>query len=228
MPITSLGDAAAAAGEVLSPEEALPEEMIPDQEAPAVQPSKQELPVADNSLQQEEHAQQQEETPADPPAVQQPVVVSSQANVVPSRIVAEPNGPVQPVRSQTVVKVQSADIESVKSAMRPYPAAVPQQQRKTVEEENPPIMTKLLYQPGHVLPPKDVCPERGEGMKLMILITTAPSHVAQRDAVRSTWGHVAFRRDVGLAFMVGMPKDQRENELVALENLVYGDIIQVF
>ena len=226
---------AEAAAEILSPEEALPEEMVPDQESPAVQPpsaaKQQDLPpVADNSLPQQEHAQQQE-TLVDPVTAQQSAVINSQAESAPSRPVG-PNDPSEPItpaaRSRTVIKVQSADIESVKNSLRPFPAALPQQQAtKSTEEENPSVVTKLLYEPGHVLPPKDVCPEQGEGMKLMILITTAPGHMAQRDAVRSTWGHVAFRRDVGMAFMVGMSNDQRANELVALENLVYGDIIQV-
>lgn len=62
----------------------------------------------------------------------------------------------------------------------------------------------------------------------MILITTAPGHVAQRFAVRSTWGgHAALRLDTGLAFMVGTSKDPNENLLIAQENLIYGDIIQV-
>lgn len=233
--------AAVAAAEIVSPEEALPEEMIPDQESPAVPApvtKPEPPPVAENSLQQQEHAQQQEtenNVSVDISTIQQP---SSAVNF--SRTVVEMNNNVpvdaaeQPsipshIRPRPVGKVQVTDIEIIRNSMRTYPAAPSIQQGggKLRELENPLVETKLLYEPGHIQPPKDVCPDRGEGLKLMILITTAPSHTAQREAVRSTWGHVAFRRDVGMAFMVGTSKDPRENELIAMENFIYGDIIQV-
>ena len=77
------------------------------------------------------------------------------------------------------------------------------------------------------MPPKDICPNQGAGMKLLILVTTAPSHGKQREAVRGTWGHVAFRRDVGFAFMVGTSTNPQDNQAVEAENLIYGDVIQV-
>lgn len=233
--------AAVAAAEIVSPEEALPEEMIPDQESPAVPApvtKPEPPPVAENSLQQQEHAQQQEtenNVSVDISTIQQP---SSAVNF--SRTIVEMNNNVpvdaaeQPsipshIRPRPVGKVQVTDIELIRNSMRTYPAAplIQQGAGKLRELENPLVETKLLYEPGHIQPPKDVCPDRGEGLKLMILITTAPSHTAQREAVRSTWGHVAFRRDVGMAFMVGTSKDPRENELIAMENFIYGDIIQV-
>lgn len=249
---SAISAAAAAAAEILSPEEALPEEMIPDQESPAVQPAvavikadaPMEPPVADNSLQQQEHAQQQESENAVSGDLavfaSQPAVPASAQADNSSRPVDETNTTnnneaaelAAPLLSrQRTVKIQSSDVESVKSSLRAFPAAplavASHRASKLREEENPLVITRQLYEPGHVLPPKDVCPDQGEGMKLMVLITTAPSHTAQREAVRSTWGHVAFRRDVGMAFMVGTSKDPRENELVTLENLIYGDIIQV-
>jgi len=77
------------------------------------------------------------------------------------------------------------------------------------------------------MPFNDVCPKQGEGMKLMILVTSSASHISQRKTVRSTWGSVAFRRDIGLAFMLGISKHSSINEQIERENLLYGDIIQV-
>jgi hypothetical protein len=64
-------------------------------------------------------------------------------------------------------------------------------------------------------------------MKLMILVTSATSRVSRRKTVRSTWGSVAFRQDIGLAFMLGITKNNSINEQIERENLLYGDIIQV-
>jgi hypothetical protein len=77
------------------------------------------------------------------------------------------------------------------------------------------------------MPFNDVCPQQGEGMKLMILVTSATSRVSRRKTVRSTWGSVASRQDIGLAFMLGITKNNSINEQIERENLLYGDIIQV-
>jgi len=83
-----------------------------------------------------------------------------------------------------------------------------------------------LYGAGHVQPLNDVCPNQGLGMKLLILVTTAPAHAKQREAVRGTWGHVVLRRDVALAFVVGISSNPSDNQAVQAENQLYGDIIQ--
>lgn len=154
----------------------------------------------------------------------------------------QPVKPEEPSMNQTEAvnkeekpaRISSVDIEAIKkpktvgnekpTALKAAPVPAPP---SPPEYENPPVITRTLYVKGHNLPAKDVCPNKGDGLKLMILITTAPSHSAQREAVRSTWGHVAFRRDVGMAFFVGTSKNQQDNQIIAQENLVYGDIIQV-
>lgn len=252
--------AAAAAAEIVSPEEALPEEMMPDQESPAFQPpviktepQQQPSPIPENFLQQQEHAQQQESLKIDEQHQDQ----KSSISVHPSFIPGDNTSPLHSDSSNThadnmsrtllhletkkvpesslpvhsnmrTAKIQNLQIGAFKGAVRMNSVSKEQLQPKVgSEEENLPVLTRSLYQTGHYLPPKDVCPEQGEGMKLMILVTTAPGHAAQRDAVRSTWGHVAFRRDVGMAFMVGTSKNQSENLLIEQENFIYGDIIQV-
>jgi hypothetical protein len=77
------------------------------------------------------------------------------------------------------------------------------------------------------MPLNDVCPKQGEGLKLMILVMSAPKHMSQRITIRSTWGSVAFRRDVSLAFMIGISKSKIINEKIEQENRLYGDVIQV-
>lgn len=241
------------AGEVLSPEEALPEEMAPDQEPPAIAPTqpKPEQPVPDPSH-QEEHAQQQEllervnelrkaavqpmanSVPVDDATKNKPAENMSRAllDVDPPELKVAPPSAAKTAKVQAIVH-----INTVKGVARTATSAATQQQQPQQqqqqqqhiqhEEENPPVVTRMLYQPGHRMPLKNICPNQGYGMKLLILVTTAPGHAKQREAVRGTWGHVAFRRDVGFAFMVGRSKNAQENRLVEEENLVYGDVIQV-
>lgn len=243
------------AGEVLSPEEALPEEMSPDQEPPAIAPTqpKPEQPVPDPSHQQE-HAQQQEllehvseaRKAAVQPAANVPVDEASKnkpaenmsrtlLDVDPREAKAAPLSAAKTAKAPGVVHINTvkgvARTGVTTAAVSQHQQPQPQQQQHVQhvqhEEENPSVVTRSLYQPGHRMPPKNICPNQGYGMKLLILVTTAPGHAKQREAVRGTWGHVAFRRDVGFAFMVGRSKNAQENRLVDEENLIYGDIIQV-
>ncbi|XP_057376217.1 uncharacterized protein LOC130697316 [Daphnia carinata] len=238
------------------PEEMIPDQESPAFQPPVIktEPQQQPSPIPENFPQQQEHAQQQESLKIDeqnlqlkssvsvhPPSiagdnnsVRQPASTNVHSDNMSrtllhleSNKVAEPSLPVH--SNLHTAKIQNAQIESLRGVARMN--LVSQEQPQTQlkvggEEENLPVLTRSLYQAGHYLPPKDVCPEQGEGMKLMILVTTAPGHAAQREAVRSTWGHVAFRRDVGMAFMVGTSKNQSENMLVQQENFIYGDIIQ--
>lgn len=248
--------AAVAAAEIISPDEALPEEMMPDQESPAFQPSviktepqQPPSPIPESFPQQQEHAQQQESLKIDEqhqkslispsfavsdnasPAVHSEASNAHADNMSRTLLHLETKKVASSVSVHSnarTAKIQS--VGAVKGAVRMNSVTQehPQPQPKVgSEEENLPVLTRSLYQAGHYLPPKDVCPEQGEGMKLMILVTTAPGHAAQREAVRSTWGHVAFRRDVGMAFMVGTSKNHSENSLIEQENFIYGDIIQV-
>ena len=99
---------------------------------------------------------------------------------------------------------------------------------KWPEGENPVVVTRSLYVAGHRLGGgRNVCPNYGRGLRMLILVTTAPGHLEQREAVRGTWGKIALRRDIGFAFFVGMATSPKENQLVELENQIYGDIIQV-
>lgn len=51
-----------------------------------------------------------------------------------------------------------------------------------------------------------ICPNDGQDIRLVILISSAPGHFSSRDAIRLTWGHYAQRLDVSIAFIIGKLK----------------------
>lgn len=78
------------------------------------------------------------------------------------------------------------------------------------------IITRDLYESGHVDSP-EICPENGEPVKLLIVITSAPVHREARLAIRQTWGHFGTRRDIAIAFLVGAA-GQTLDDAIAAEN----------
>lgn len=83
-----------------------------------------------------------------------------------------------------------------------------------------------MYEAGHLIPNADLCPDLGEGMKIMILVTSAPNHTDARLAIRQTWGHFNQRRDIGIGFVVAVASQPALNEAIRVEQGVYGDLIQ--
>ncbi|XP_055297470.1 beta-1,3-galactosyltransferase 5-like [Sitodiplosis mosellana] len=60
-----------------------------------------------------------------------------------------------------------------------------------------------LYKPGHLKSNRKLCgSDAGEHMRLLILITSAPSNHDARLAIRQTWGSYASRRDIAIAFVI--------------------------
>ncbi|XP_019872541.1 beta-1,3-galactosyltransferase 5 [Aethina tumida] len=88
------------------------------------------------------------------------------------------------------------------------------------------VPAELIYQAGHVDMSQQVCPELGKNIKLLICITSAPSHESARLAIRETWGHYAIRKDVAIAFMLGSTSDETLNTRLDAEQDLYGDIIR--
>ncbi|KAG7312625.1 hypothetical protein JYU34_000942 [Plutella xylostella] len=89
------------------------------------------------------------------------------------------------------------------------------------------IFTSEVYEAGHSQPHPERCPARGAGLRLLVLVTSAPDHAAAREAVRLTWGHAALRRDIGFAFVLGSLDSRHEAKADAIraEDELYGDII---
>jgi hypothetical protein len=104
------------------------------------------------------------------------------------------------------------------------------------------VITRDLYESGHIDSPS--CPDHGETIKLLIVITSAPPHRDMRLAIRQTWGHFSTRRDIKIVFLVGTSNDdekvhqttfvdftsKRYNSTIQLkiaaENFMYNDIIR--
>lgn len=101
-----------------------------------------------------------------------------------------------------------------------------QQENQTLDKTAQGILTETLYQSGYNIPNVDLCPELGNKLKLVVGIMSAPSHLEARMAIRQTWGHFGQRRDVSLAFMLGMSRVNTINMATFQESQIYGDVIR--
>lgn len=89
------------------------------------------------------------------------------------------------------------------------------------------IRTSDLYESGHSDANNDLCgTDAGERLKLLILITSAPTHTDARMAIRHTWGHYASRRDIAIAFILGATNVQSIEDSLDAESSMYTDIIR--
>ncbi|XP_055617590.1 uncharacterized protein LOC129762973 isoform X2 [Toxorhynchites rutilus septentrionalis] len=91
------------------------------------------------------------------------------------------------------------------------------------------IKTKDIYEKGHFEDPssiKNICPNKGSDINLLILITSAPTHREQRLSIRQSWGHYGIRRDISIGFVLGRTQDQRIEDQLAAENYMYSDLIR--
>ncbi|CAG9568486.1 unnamed protein product [Danaus chrysippus] len=86
------------------------------------------------------------------------------------------------------------------------------------------VLVRDVYEAGHERPHPELCPSLGAKLRLLILVTSAPSHSSARDAVRLTWGHYAARKDIALAFVLGAPPASLRAAVEA-EDALYGDLI---
>ncbi|KAG5890977.1 hypothetical protein JTB14_037963 [Gonioctena quinquepunctata] len=88
------------------------------------------------------------------------------------------------------------------------------------------IAAEIIYEAGHLDLNSQICPNLGKNLKLLIAVTSAPSHEIARLAVRETWGHFAIRKDIAIAFMLGATSNQTLNDKIEKEQEIYGDIIR--
>ncbi|XP_072844007.2 beta-1,3-galactosyltransferase 4 [Pogona vitticeps] len=75
-------------------------------------------------------------------------------------------------------------------------------------------------------PPPEACSPRPPS--LLVLVTSAPEHTAQRQAVRDTWGGVRWARDytVRTFFALGLPPEPSRQAALEREAAGHRDIIQ--
>ncbi|KAJ8950405.1 hypothetical protein NQ314_007945 [Rhamnusium bicolor] len=88
------------------------------------------------------------------------------------------------------------------------------------------VAAEIIYEAGHVDVNSQICPDLGKNIKLLIAVTSAPSHESARLAVRETWGHFAIRKDIAIAFMLGATSNKTLNDKIDKEQELYGDIIR--
>lgn len=88
------------------------------------------------------------------------------------------------------------------------------------------IPTKDIYESGHLDVNPLLCPDEGESIKLLIIITSAHAHQDARLAIRQTWGHYGTRRDVAIAFILGHTNNKTLENALNNENYIYGDLIR--
>ena len=60
-----------------------------------------------------------------------------------------------------------------------------------------------LYESRYEMSNDDICRNIGTDLKVLILITSAPAYIDNRQTIRLTWGHLTARIDVFLAFVFG-------------------------
>lgn len=91
------------------------------------------------------------------------------------------------------------------------------------------ILTTQIYESGHrggEVNIEKICPDAGNELKLLIMITSAQSHQEARLAIRQTWGHYGTRRDTAIVFILGRSSNETLHSLLTQENLIYGDLIR--
>lgn len=87
------------------------------------------------------------------------------------------------------------------------------------------ILTRYIYESGFDIANVELCPDLGKNLKLLVAITSAPSHKDARMAIRQTWGHYGQRSDVKIAFLLGSTNDSQLAKDLTDENKLYGDLI---
>lgn len=85
---------------------------------------------------------------------------------------------------------------------------------------------RAIYVAGHSVNVSHKCPKHGESMSLTIVVMSAPKNHDARNAIRKTWGSYDGRRDVALAFMVGVSVDPKIERNLQQESTLYEDIIR--
>lgn len=88
------------------------------------------------------------------------------------------------------------------------------------------VRTNEIYEPGFTEASADLCKNSGEQLRLLVLITSAPTHHEQRLAIRQSWGHYGSRRDVAIGFILGQTENQAHEDALAAEQYMYNDLVR--
>jgi len=88
-----------------------------------------------------------------------------------------------------------------------------------------PHQTFQLYKPGFTISNSELCSKSGSGIKLVVMVISAPDHTNQRDAIRGGWGLHGSRPDVVFFFLVGRPSKSEELARLIEENDAHSDLV---
>lgn len=121
-----------------------------------------------------------------------------------------------------------SSVKSNTTSMQPVLPSLssPQHQSSAAIDPLKGIRTGTIYESGHLDVNPQLCPDEGDSIKLIILITSAPTHYEARLSIRQTWGHYGVRRDVAIAFILGRTTNQDVEDSLTSENYMYGDLIR--
>jgi hypothetical protein len=134
-------------------------------------------------------------------------------------------------QAEVAKNITAAPLNSGSSEAPPPQPVRPSVSNVTITNNTQPDLTRgvpaeIIYEAGHVDVSSQVCPDLGRDIKLLIAITSAPSHESARMAIRETWGHFASRKDIAIAFMLGSISNETVNANIEKEQYLYGDIIR--
>ncbi|XP_059469519.1 beta-1,3-galactosyltransferase 5 [Neocloeon triangulifer] len=164
-----------------------------------------------------------------------PVVIVAATNITSKATTEELEAKSEPVAVAGAASPESAPSAATVAAIKPAKESVIQKIAPLAAVAAPSglsgvpssvVATKDLYESGHDIPNAELCPEFGAGLKLLILITSAPTHADARKAIRLTWGTYGHRKDMAVGFLVGGVSDEKVRSALYSESELYGDIIQ--
>lgn len=123
----------------------------------------------------------------------------------------------------TTVSVKSSNVQNTHNTSTNVATNKNKQSNDTVAKV---VRTNEIYEPGFTESSADLCKNSGEQLRLLILITSAPTHHEQRLAIRQSWGHYGQRRDVAIGFILGQTENQAHEDALAAEQYMYNDLVR--
>ncbi|XP_065166210.1 beta-1,3-galactosyltransferase 5-like isoform X2 [Atheta coriaria] len=153
-----------------------------------------------------------------PEDLQPPPAVGHSNETKPAIIASSSNS----LSSSSNVNRNATTVSDVPSSV---PVAAASQSQPAVPDLTRGVAAEIIYEAGHNDPSFDICPNFGKDLTLLIAITSAPSHISARMAIRQTWGHYSSRRDIAITFMLGTTSNATLLKQIKQEEYLYGDII---
>lgn len=71
-----------------------------------------------------------------------------------------------------------------------------------------------------------ICKNFGDGVQIVFVVTSSPTHEQARNVIRRTWGSLCARRNLAMAFIIGKTDDKAVVQKLEEEQLNYGDLIR--